>query len=51
MMNGAMGASFYVVPWLDVLGEETGLHLSRESINDLRAVLYHKPFLTLLKGN
>ncbi len=51
MMNGALGASFYVAPWLDVLGAETGLRIPRESFNYIRATTYHKPFLTLLKGN
>lgn len=51
MMNGAMGASFYVAPWLDVLGSETGLRLSRSQLNYIRAITWHKPFLTLLKGN
>ena len=51
MMNGALGASFYVTPWLDVLGAETGLHVPREQLNYIRAATYHKPFLTLLKGN
>lgn len=51
MMNGALGASFYVAPWLDVLGSETGLRLSREQLNYIRSITYHKPFLTLLKGN
>ena len=51
MMNGALGASFYVAPWLDLLGAETGLRISRERFNYIRATTYHKPFLTLLKGN
>jgi hypothetical protein len=51
MMNGALGASFFVAPWLDVLGAETGLHLRGEPLNYIRSVTYHKPFLTLLKGN
>lgn len=51
MMNGALEASFYVAPWLDLLGEETGLRISREHLNYIRSVTYHKPFLTLLKGN
>ncbi|NCO42780.1 MAG: hypothetical protein COZ06_18445 [Armatimonadetes bacterium CG_4_10_14_3_um_filter_66_18] len=51
MMNGALGASFYVAPWLDVSGAETGLRINREELNYLRSVAYHKPFLTLLKGN
>jgi hypothetical protein len=51
MMNGAMGASFYVAPWLDVLGAETGLRISRENLNYIRSITYRKPFLTLLKGN
>lgn len=51
MMNGALGASYYVAPWLDVLGSETGLRILREELNYIRSVTYHKPFLTLLKGN
>jgi hypothetical protein len=51
MMNGALGSSFFVAPWLDVLGAETGLRIPRESFNYIRTVIYHKPFLTLLKGN
>lgn len=51
MMNGAFGSSFYVAPWLDVFGGETGLIISREEMNYLRAVAHHKPILTLLKGN
>lgn len=51
MMNGALGASFYVAPWLDVLGSETGLRISRERLNYIRSVTHHKPLLTLLKGD
>jgi hypothetical protein len=51
MMNGALGATFYVAPWLDVFGAETGLRISRESFNFIRTIVYHKPMLTLLKGN
>jgi hypothetical protein len=51
MMNGGLGDSFYVVPWLDILGAETGLIISRAEFNYIRTVIYHKPFLTLLKGN
>jgi len=51
MMNGALGASFFVAPWLDVFGAETGLRIPRERFNYIRTVIYHKPFLTLLKGN
>lgn len=51
MMNGAVGDSFYVAPWLDLLGEETGLRIPRSDFNYIRTVIYHKPFLTLLKGN
>lgn len=51
MMNGAVGDSFYVIPWLDFLGEETGLRIPRADFNYIRTVIYHKPFLTLLKGN
>jgi hypothetical protein len=51
MMNGALGDSFYVVPWLDILGAETGLIIPRADFNYIRTVIYHKPFLTLLKGN
>jgi hypothetical protein len=51
MMNGGLGESFYVVPWLDILGAETGLMIPRSGFNFVRASLHHKPFLTLLKGN
>ncbi|MBU0610919.1 MAG: hypothetical protein KKI08_23770, partial [Armatimonadetes bacterium] len=51
MMNGGMSESFYVVPWLDVLGAETGLIIPRSGFNFVRASLHHKPFMTLLKGN
>jgi len=51
MMNGGLSESFYVVPWLDILGAETGLIIPRAGFNFVRASLYHKPFLTLLKGN
>jgi hypothetical protein len=51
MMNGALGSSFYVAPWLDVLGAETGLRIPRESFNYIRTVIHRKPFMTLLKGN
>ncbi|HQL24883.1 MAG TPA: hypothetical protein PKY95_10745, partial [candidate division Zixibacteria bacterium] len=49
--NGGLGESFYVVPWLDVLGAETGLIIPRSGFNFVRASLHHKPFMTLLKGN
>ncbi len=51
MMNGAFGASFYVAPWLDLFGGETGLRISREQMNYARTITWHKPMLTLLKGN
>lgn len=51
MMNGALGASCFIAPWLDVLGSETGLRLPRAELNYIRSVTYQKPFLTLLKGN
>ncbi len=51
MMNGALGDSFYVIPWLDILGAETGLIITRQNFNYIRTVIHHKPFLTLLKGN
>lgn len=51
MMNGAEGSSFFIAPWLDVLGAETGLRISRHSLNYIRSVTHHKPFMTLLKGN
>ncbi|MCE5239392.1 hypothetical protein LLH23_13005 [bacterium] len=51
MMNGGLSESFYVVPWLDVLGAETGLIIPRSGFNSVRSILYHKPFMTLLKGN
>ena len=51
MMNGAMGSSFYTAPYLDVMGEETGLRIDRASFNYARTVCRQKPFVTLLKGN
>lgn len=51
MMNGALGDSFYVIPWLDILGAETGLRIPRADFNYIRTVIYKKPFMTLLKGN
>lgn len=51
MMNGAIGSSYYVAPWLDLLGAETGLRIPREDFNYIRTIIHHKPFLTLLKGN
>ncbi len=51
MMNGALGATFYVAPWLDVFGAETGVRIARENFNFIRTIIYHKPMLTLLKGN
>jgi hypothetical protein len=51
MMNGALGASFFVAPWLDVFGAETGVRVSRPDLNYIRSITHHKPFLTLLKGN
>jgi len=51
MMNGAMGASYFVAPWLDVFGSETGLRIPREGLNYMRSIAYQKPYLTLLKGN
>ncbi|MGD9495361.1 MAG: discoidin domain-containing protein [Armatimonadota bacterium] len=51
MMNGAFGASFYVAPWLDIFGSEVGLRISRANMNYARTITWHKPMLTLLKGN
>ncbi|MFP3903110.1 MAG: hypothetical protein ACLFWB_02590 [Armatimonadota bacterium] len=51
MMNGALHASYYVAPWLDVLGAETGIRLKREDLNYIRSITHYKPFMTLLKGN
>lgn len=51
MMNGAIGSSYYVAPWLDILGAETGLRIPRQDFNYIRTIIHHKPFLTLLKGN
>ena len=51
MMNGALGSSYYVGPWLDVFGAETGLRIPRESFNYIRMVIHRKPFMTLLKGD
>ena len=51
VMNGALHASFFVAPWLDVFGAETGLRIPREAFNYVRSISRHKPVLTLLKGN
>ncbi len=51
MMNGASGSTFHVAPWLDVFGDETGVRIPRERFNYMRSIIYHKPYLTLLKGN
>ncbi len=51
MMNGAFGSSFFIAPWLDFFGGETGLRISREQMNYARTITWHKPMLTLLKGN
>ncbi len=51
MMNGAFAASSFVAPWLDLFGSETGLRISREQMNYARTITWHKPMLTLLKGN
>lgn len=51
VMNGALHASFFVAPWLDVFGAETGLRISREAFNYVRSISRHKPVVTLLKGN
>lgn len=51
IMNGALHASCFVAPWLDVFGAETGLRISREALNYVRSISRHKPVVTLLKGN
>ena len=51
MMNGAMGASPFCAPYLDVMGAETGLNISRSDYNFVRTICHHKIFATLLKGN
>ncbi|NOX55346.1 MAG: hypothetical protein GXP27_13100, partial [Planctomycetes bacterium] len=51
MMNGAMGSSFYIAPYLDVMGSETGWRIRRSDFCYLRSICRHKPFVTLLKGN
>ena len=51
MMNGVGGSAFFVAPWLDVFGNETGVRIPRETFNYVRTIIYHKPYVTLLKGN
>lgn len=51
VMNGALHASPFVAPWLDVFGAETGLRISRGAFNYVRSISRHKPVVTLLKGN
>ena len=51
MMNGAMSSSPFTAPYLDVMGAETGLRISRPSFNYVRMISRNKPFVTLLKGN
>ncbi len=51
MMNGAMGASPFCSPYLDVMGAETGLNIPRTDFNFVKTICRHKPFVTLLKGN
>ena len=51
MMNGAMGASPFCAPYLDVMGAETGLNISRSDYSFVKTICHHKTFATLLKGN
>ena len=51
MMNGAMGASPFCAPYLDVMGAETGLNISRSNYSFVKTICHHKTFATLLKGN
>ncbi|MCX6908483.1 MAG: hypothetical protein NTY01_10620 [Verrucomicrobia bacterium] len=51
MMNGAMGASPFCAPYLDVMGAETGLNISRADYSFVKTICHHKTFATLLKGN
>jgi hypothetical protein len=51
MMNGVGGSASFVAPWLDVFGNETGVRIPRETFNYVRSIIYHKPYMTLLKGN
>jgi hypothetical protein len=51
MMNGAMGASPFCAPYLDVMGAETGLNISRADYSFVKTVCHYKTFATLLKGN
>ncbi|MDD5599896.1 MAG: hypothetical protein PHV82_18275, partial [Victivallaceae bacterium] len=49
MLNG-FDDNFFIVPWLDVLGSETGLDIVKSSVS-ARTRFYQKPLLTLLKGD
>jgi NPCBM-associated, NEW3 domain of alpha-galactosidase len=51
MMNGAMSTNPFCAPYLDVMGAETGPHISRSDFNFARTICHHKIFATLLKGN
>jgi len=51
MMNGAIGASPFCAPFLDVMGAETGLVIPRGDFNFVKSLCHHKTFVTLLKGN
>lgn len=51
MMNGAMGATPFCAPYLDVMGAETGLNIPLADFNFVKSVCRHKTFATLLKGN
>ncbi|MFZ2641590.1 MAG: NEW3 domain-containing protein [Verrucomicrobiia bacterium] len=51
MMNGAMGANPFCAPYLDVMGAETGLNISRSNYGFVKTICHHKTFVTLLKGN
>ena len=51
MMNGAMSTNPFCAPYLDVMGAETGPHISRNDFSFVKSICHHKPFMTLLKGN
>ena len=51
MMNGALGATPFCAPHLDIMGAETGLIIPRTGYNYVKTLTHHKPFVTLLKGN
>lgn len=51
MTNGAMSSDMFTAPYLDYMGEETGLNIPRSGFNFVRAICYRKTFMTLLKGD